>query len=34
MAREKEGAKKDEDMGEKKEDNLKSAQHCGFNLLY
>lgn len=34
MARETEGAKKDEEMGEKKEENLKSAQHCGFNLLY
>ena len=34
MARETEGAKEDEEMGEKKEENLKSAQHCRFNLLY
>lgn len=29
-----EGAKEDEEMGEKKEEKLKSAPHCGFNLLY
>lgn len=36
MAGEREGAKEDEEMGEKEEENLKLAHHCGFNriLLY